>query len=65
MQILLGDSIGDLKMAEGVKHETKLTIGFLNHDEEKLLEQYAAAFDVVILQDSPLDFINHLVAVLK
>ena len=65
MQILLGDSIGDLKMAAGVKHDTKLTIGFLNHDEEKLLEQYAASFDVVILQDSPLDFVNHLVSVLK
>lgn len=52
-------------MAEGVKHDTKLTIGFLNHDEDKLLNQYASAFDVLILKDSPLDFVNLLVSVLK
>lgn len=29
--ILLGDSVGDAKMADGVPHDTVLKIGFLNN----------------------------------
>ncbi len=45
--ILIGDSLGDLEMATGVKHQKVLTFGFLNHKKEELLERYMEAFDVV------------------
>ncbi|KAJ3217710.1 hypothetical protein HDU67_007406 [Dinochytrium kinnereticum] len=54
--ILMGDSLGDLQMAEGLKPKTLLTIGFLNHDTELFLDQYMAAYDVVIIDDAPMSF---------
>ncbi|KAI9315417.1 HAD-like domain-containing protein [Obelidium mucronatum] len=54
--ILMGDSLGDLNMKDGVAHEISLTIGFLNHDTDVYLEKYLAAFDVVVLDDSPMTF---------
>ncbi|KAJ1553347.1 hypothetical protein HK405_008193 [Cladochytrium tenue] len=60
--ILLGDSIGDLQMAEGLQHSTLLTIGLLNHDVDRLLPSYLEAFDIVILNDGPLDFPIQLLA---
>ncbi|TPX72749.1 5'-nucleotidase [Spizellomyces sp. 'palustris'] len=62
--ILMGDSLGDLRMAEGLEHDTKITIGFLNHDTELLLDQYAEAFDIVILDDAPMDVVNRILAAL-
>ncbi len=61
----MGDSLGDLRMADGVDHHVKLTIGFLNHDKEKLLEQYAGVYDIVILNDSSLGFVNLLLSILE
>ncbi|KAJ3063791.1 5'-nucleotidase, cytosolic III-like [Podochytrium sp. JEL0797] len=58
--ILMGDSIGDLSMKEGVDHDASLTIGFLNHDIDVYLEKYLAAFDVVVLDDSPMSFVVDL-----
>lgn len=57
-QILMGDSIGDLQMSAGLKHNVQLTIGFCNHDKDIWLEKYAELFDVVVLDDSPMDFPN-------
>ncbi|XP_064598377.1 cytosolic 5'-nucleotidase 3-like [Liolophura sinensis] len=57
--ILLGDSIGDLRMAEGAtdaKHILK--IGFLNHKVEESLQLYKSKFDIVIVQDESLDIPN-------
>ncbi|KAI8923320.1 pyrimidine 5'-nucleotidase [Entophlyctis helioformis] len=54
--IVMGDSLGDLRMADNIDCDVKLTIGLLNHDEETLIDQYAQAFDIVILKDSPLEF---------
>ncbi|CAI2190715.1 12104_t:CDS:2, partial [Funneliformis geosporum] len=56
--ILLGDSIGDLHMADGIKHDVCLTIGFLNHDVENLLKSYLENFDVVVIDDGPMDVVN-------
>lgn len=53
--LLMGDSIGDLRMSHGLKHTTCLTVGFLNHDRDTLLGQYEDAFDIVILEDSSFD----------
>lgn len=63
--IVIGDSLGDLGMSAGIEHSMKLTIGYLNHDQELLMEKYAEAFDVVVLGDSSLGFINLLVELLQ
>lgn len=63
--IVIGDSLGDLGMSAGIQHSLKLTIGYLNHDQELLMDAYAAAFDVVVCGDSSLDFVRLLISHLK
>jgi 5'-nucleotidase len=55
--ILIGDSLTDLKMSEGMPHEedSMLKIGFLNDKVDERREQYLQAFDIVIFDD-PLHF---------
>ncbi|KAI7886100.1 HAD-superfamily hydrolase, partial [Lichtheimia hyalospora FSU 10163] len=50
--ILMGDSLGDLKMSKGVKHDLCLNIGFCNHDWDSTEELYTEAFDIVIMRDA-------------
>lgn len=50
--ILMGDSLGDLKMSKGVKHDLCLNIGFCNHDWETTEDLYTEAFDIVIMRDA-------------
>ncbi len=52
--ILLGDSIGDIGMAEGFDYNTILKIGFLNngYNKEGELESYLKNYDIVIKEDS-------------
>ncbi|KAG9289841.1 hypothetical protein G9A89_015421 [Geosiphon pyriformis] len=56
--ILLGDSIGDLEMSSGVKHDICLNIGFLNDHVEELLDKYLNAFDIVVVHDGPIDVVS-------
>lgn len=63
--LLLGDILGDLQMTEGIRHEEILKVGFLNEEKDKLLKSYAEAFDVVILDDGPLDYVNELLEKVK
>ena len=58
--ILLGDSLGDSNMLNGLSHNTTLKIAFLNKDNEKFKKQYEKEFDVLILNDGPMDFVNGL-----
>jgi len=58
--ILLGDSLGDLDMAKGIEHKTKITIGFYNYSDIKQLEEHKKQFDIVITGDGPMDYINEL-----
>ncbi|GJP30557.1 hypothetical protein CLOM_g3809 [Closterium sp. NIES-68] len=55
--ILLGDHLGDLGMSEGVSISNQIAVGFLNHDAERQLELYTQAFDVVVLDDGPMDVV--------
>ncbi|HLC71511.1 MAG TPA: haloacid dehalogenase-like hydrolase [Candidatus Nanoarchaeia archaeon] len=59
--LLLGDSLGDLGMAEGIEHETIIRIGFLNEDKEKMLEKYMQEFDVVITDDGEMGYVKEIV----
>ena len=59
--LLLGDSLGDLGMNEGLEHETIIRIGFLNEDKEKMLEKYMQEFDVVITDDGGMGWVQEMV----
>jgi 5'-nucleotidase len=59
--ILMGDSLGDIDMAEGVKHPNViLKIGFVNDKVEERLEAYRKVFDVLILHDGSFQFVLDL-----
>ena len=59
--LLLGDSLGDTTMCEGmdVTDQNKIKIGFLN-DKVERLPDYLQAYDVVLLGDPDFEFISTL-----
>ncbi|KAG4908242.1 hypothetical protein AAZX31_20G182000 [Glycine max] len=52
--LLLGDHTGDLGMSDGLNYETRISMGFLNHNVENSLSCYQEAFDVVFVNDAPM-----------
>lgn len=57
--LLLGDTLGDLTMAEGVATvENSLRIGFLNDKVEELTDQFLQSYDIVLVRDETLDVVN-------
>ena len=58
--LLLGDSIGDLKMTGQIDFDEIIRIGFLNENIEQNIGDYKKAFDIIILNDGSLDFVNDL-----
>jgi len=63
--IVLGDSLSDADMADGLNHETVMRIGFLNEPDEANLKRYSAKFDALICGDKNFSFINNLLKDLK
>uniref|UniRef100_A0A673ANP6 5'-nucleotidase n=1 Tax=Sphaeramia orbicularis TaxID=375764 RepID=A0A673ANP6_9TELE len=60
--LLLGDSLGDLTMADGVTDTHNiLTIGFLNDQVEERKESYINSFDIVLVKDETMDIPNAIV----
>lgn len=53
--VLLGDSEGDPRMADGLDAETVLRIGFLNarNPSPEALDMYSKLYDVVLIGDAP------------
>ena len=60
--ILLGDMLADATMVDGLNHHIVLKIGFLNENVEKLKEQFLKEFDVVILNDGSMDYVNTILS---
>ncbi|KAM8947188.1 7-methylguanosine phosphate-specific 5'-nucleotidase [Pelodytes ibericus] len=57
--LLLGDTLGDLTMADGVASlDNILRIGFLNDKVEELTDLFLASYDIVLIQDETLDVAN-------
>ncbi|KAI8500683.1 7-methylguanosine phosphate-specific 5'-nucleotidase [Branchiostoma belcheri] len=58
--ILLGDSPGDLQMADGVPNvENVLKIGYLNAHLERL-DTFTELYDIVLVQDETMDVVNSI-----
>ncbi len=57
--LLLGDSLGDLGMANDLNSDV-LSIGFLNEKIDERLEIYKEKFDVVITNDSDMSYVNSI-----
>jgi len=60
--VLLGDSLGDTNMLEGLVHENIIKIGFLNENVEKQKTKFEKEYDVVILGDGPMNYVNNLLS---
>lgn len=58
--MLLGDILADIGMVEGFDYECLIKIGFLNENIEENLEQYKKSYDVLVLNDSSMHFVNAL-----
>jgi cytosolic 5'-nucleotidase 3 len=59
--ILLGDSLGDANMCDGIKHDNIIKIGFLNFNVDKDIEDYKEIYDVIILNDSSMGFVIDMI----
>ncbi|MDO8141470.1 MAG: hypothetical protein Q6358_08230 [Candidatus Brocadiales bacterium] len=58
--LLLGDTLEDVGMIEGFDYKNLIKIGFLNENVDDNLEYYKKNYDVVILNDSSMEYINEL-----
>jgi hypothetical protein len=58
--LLLGDSPGDVHMADGFEYENILKIWFLNTDTPENRILFQEKYDVVILNDGDMKYINKL-----
>jgi 5'-nucleotidase len=57
--ILLGDSLGDIEMANGFPTlNNLLKIGFLNTKVDVLLPEYLTSYDIVLVEDDSFDVAN-------
>ena len=59
-RILLGDSLGDVGMAEGLDYKNIIKIGFYNDPAEGSIEQFKKVYDVVLTGDQDFSFVNNL-----
>jgi 5'-nucleotidase len=59
--ILLGDSLGDLTMAKGMKHDCIIKIGFYNHEYDKeRISKHKKGYDVIITGNKDMRYANWL-----
>jgi len=63
--LLLGDSLGDLGMVEGFDYNNLLKIGFLNEEVERDLKVYKRNFDMIIINDSNMNYVNEFIKEIK
>jgi len=63
--ILLGDNLEDIEMVAGFNYDNLIKIGFLNEKIEENLEAYKKIYDILILNDSSMNFVNNLLKEIK
>lgn len=60
--LLMGDNIDDVGMIEGFDFDNLIKVGFLNKDPDKQKEgYYKENYDVVVLNDGSVGYINNLI----
>ena len=62
--VLLGDTLGDIGMTEGFDYNEIIRIGFLSEDVEKHLEDYKKAYDILVLNDGDMGYVNEMLNVI-
>lgn len=64
--ILLGDSLGDARMADGIEHANHvLKIGFIYEKVEGNLPSYMNTFDIVLEDDQTMDIVRAIINQIK
>ncbi|ORZ37930.1 pyrimidine 5'-nucleotidase-domain-containing protein [Catenaria anguillulae PL171] len=63
--ILMGDSLGDANMADGITHSSCVRVGFCNVNPDIWLDEFMDTFDVVVVDDVGFDWVLDLLKVLK
>jgi 7-methylguanosine nucleotidase len=63
--LLLGDNIEDVGMIEGFDFDNLIKIGFLNENVEENLELFKKSYDVIILGDGDMNFVNEFLEGMK
>lgn len=58
--ILLGDSVSDVKMLDGFDYDNLIKIGFLSENVKEDLATYKEIYDIIILRDGAMDYVNNL-----
>lgn len=58
--LLLGDTLEDTEMITGFDYDNILKIGFLNKNVKENLKYYKKVYDVVVLNDSGMLYVNKL-----
>jgi HAD superfamily hydrolase (TIGR01544 family) len=59
--LLLGDGLDDVGMIDGFEYDNLIKIGFLNENVEENMEAFKKIYDVIILGDPGMDFVDTLV----
>jgi len=59
--ILLGDLVADVGMIEGFPYKNLIKIGFLNENVDERLKEFKKNYDVVIINDGDMNYVNELV----
>jgi len=58
--LLLGDNLEDVEMIKGFDYDNLIKIGFLNEAVNENLEPYKKTYDILILNDSSVEYIQTL-----
>jgi HAD superfamily hydrolase (TIGR01544 family) len=58
--LLLGDNLEDVNMVNDLDYSNLIKVGFLNEKVEENISFYQENYDVLILNDSGIDFLNEL-----
>ncbi|MBD3360156.1 MAG: hypothetical protein GF365_05650, partial [Candidatus Buchananbacteria bacterium] len=58
--ILLGDNLADVGMIDGFAYDNLIKIGFLNYEVETNLTDYKKSYDVVIINNKEMEYVNDL-----
>ena len=58
--ILLGNILEDVEMVKGFSYSNLIKVGFLNDKVEENLDSYKKRYDIVLLNDTNMNYVNNL-----